>query len=159
MKVYVALKKVGMGMLLSMLPFSASCALGTGPVISPEPQQARSREGGPPFAAAASTEDDKKTSGATEGTPGMRVYIDPKTGEFTKPPPGVAPTEVSPSLKDALSTSSEGLVETPSPAPGGGVMIDLQGRFRSPLTATRDAEGKLKIQHQPRPSESSEKKE
>jgi hypothetical protein len=50
---------------------------------------------------------------------------------------------------DALSTSSEGLVETLSPVPGGGVKVDLQGRFRSPLIATQDAEGKITIQHLP----------
>jgi hypothetical protein len=28
-------------------------------------------------------------------------------------------------------------------------MVDLQGRFRSPLIATQDAEGKITIQHLP----------
>lgn len=36
---------------------------------------------------------------------------------------------------DATSTSHEGLVSEPSPVPGGGVMIDLQGRFRNAATA------------------------
>ncbi|MFO7608801.1 MAG: hypothetical protein R6X35_06325 [Candidatus Krumholzibacteriia bacterium] len=36
---------------------------------------------------------------------------------------------------DATATSGEGLVSEPSPVPGGGVMIDLQGRFRSTATA------------------------
>jgi len=31
--------------------------------------------------------------------------------------------------------------------PGGGVKVDLQGRFRSPLIATVGADGKLKTQH------------
>ena len=60
----------------------------------------------------------------------MRIYRDPGTGELGDPP-AEAPAQVSLPPADALSTSSEGLVETPSPVPGGGVMIDLRGRFRS----------------------------
>jgi len=78
----------------------------------------------------------------------MRIYRDPVTGELGDPP-AEAPAQVSLPPDDALSTSSEGLVETPSPGPGGGVMVDLQGRFRSPLIATQDAEGKITIQHLP----------
>jgi hypothetical protein len=32
-------------------------------------------------------------------------------------------------------------------APGGGVKVDLQGRFQSPLFATVDANGKIKVHH------------
>ncbi|MBE0567194.1 MAG: hypothetical protein IH621_14635 [Krumholzibacteria bacterium] len=38
-------------------------------------------------------------------------------------------------IGDVTSTSHEGLVSEPSPVPGGGVMIDLQGRFRNTATA------------------------
>ncbi len=38
---------------------------------------------------------------------------------------------LSPQMQKALSTSGEGLVETASPVPGGGVMVNLKGRFRS----------------------------
>jgi hypothetical protein len=31
--------------------------------------------------------------------------------------------------------------------PGGGVKLDLQGRFHSPLAATIGPDGKLKMQH------------
>jgi hypothetical protein len=31
--------------------------------------------------------------------------------------------------------------------PGGGVKVDLQGRFQSPLFAITDANGKVKMQH------------
>jgi hypothetical protein len=78
----------------------------------------------------------------------MRIYRDPVTGELGDLP-AEAPAQVSLPPDDTLSTSSEGLVETPSPVPGGGVMVDLQGRFRSPLIATQDAEGKITIQHLP----------
>ncbi len=33
--------------------------------------------------------------------------------------------------------------------PGGGVMIDLKGRFRSALTATLSADGKVMMAHVP----------
>ncbi len=85
-------------------------------------------------------------------SPGMRAYIDPETGEFGVPPWWEAEargTEALVAPGASASTSSEGLVETPSPVPGGGVMVDLQGRFRSPLTATLDDDGKTKMQHSP----------
>ena len=46
-------------------------------------------------------------------------------------------------LSQSINTSSEGLVQVASPAPGGGVMIDLQGRFQSTAAAKVDANGKL----------------
>jgi hypothetical protein len=57
--------------------------------------------------------------------PGMRAYVDPATGQLLDAPPvGVAP-EPTPA---PLDRSGAGLAE--SPAPGGGVMLDLQGRFQ-----------------------------
>ncbi len=88
----------------------------------------------------------------------MRVYIDPNTGEIQEPPAGAPTAETTESLEKAFSTSSEGLVETPSPVPGGGVILDLQGRFRSPLVATQDADGKISIEHMPAVPGSGEKK-
>lgn len=66
---------------------------------------------------------------------GQWVHIDPKTGARVVPPAAVAV----PAPHPAFSTSHEGLVE--QPAPGGGVMVDLQGRFRSAATATVGADG------------------
>ena len=83
-------------------------------------------------------------AGAGEGSAGMRVYIDPVTGEFAEPPAGAV---AAPSA--ASSTSDAGLVETPSPVPGGGVSVDLQGRFRSPLIATIGTDGKMTMRHLP----------
>lgn len=76
----------------------------------------------------------------TQSAAGMRVYRDPVTGEFVSSPPvGTAEPGVSKELADPLSTSSEGLVIRP--APGGGVMVDLQGRFQNTATVTTDADG------------------
>lgn len=48
-------------------------------------------------------------------------------------------------LNDVISTSSEGLVEQTSAVPGGGTMVNLQGRFQSAATATVDPNGKVVI--------------
>lgn len=82
-------------------------------------------------------------------TPGMRVYVDPETGEFVDPP----------SIKQgdsAQSTSAVDLVEEQSQVPGGGVMVDLKGRFQSPLVINRDAQGNTQILHSAPPVKSLE---
>jgi hypothetical protein len=83
-----------------------------------------------------------------EGAAGMKVYIDPQTGTIRRDPaPGTLPLQLTPQEQNALSTSHQGLVETPSPVPGGGVKLDLQGRFQSPLIGTIDANGKVQMRH------------
>lgn len=82
------------------------------------------------------------------GGSGVMIYIDPKTGRLLKEPaPGTVPLAVSPALDNARSTSHQGLVEVPSPVPGGGVEVDLQGRFQNPLIGTIDADGKVRMHH------------
>jgi hypothetical protein len=49
-----------------------------------------------------------------------------------------------PAVDPALSTSSAGLAE--EPAPGGGVMVDLRGRFRSEVGSTVDADGGVRTE-------------
>ena len=77
---------------------------------------------------------------APAGRAGQMIHADPATGARTAGP--VNPDEAAAALTNnpALSTSQEGLHE--EPAPGGGVMIDLQGRFRSAAEATIGADGK-----------------
>jgi hypothetical protein len=85
---------------------------------------------------------------APQGAPGFKVHIDPQTGRLLKEAaPGSVPLQLSPREQNARSTSQQGLREIPSPVPGGGVKVDLQGRFRSPLIATIDANGKVRMQH------------
>ena len=82
------------------------------------------------------------------GTAGWKVYVDPQTGVIRDgPAPGTVPPPSSPQEQNASSTSSEGLVPRPSPVPGGGVGLDLQGRFQSRLIGTIGADGKVKIHH------------
>ncbi len=77
-------------------------------------------------------------SGST-GSPGLKVYIDPATGEFATPPPGVFDETVGPQTRSAVPR--EELREVP--APGGGMMVDLKGHFRSYSVATQNPEGKI----------------
>jgi hypothetical protein len=72
--------------------------------------------------------------GTPAGTAGMRIEIDPATGALRS-------TTVAAPAGPAVSTSARGLVEKPSPR--GGVMVDLQGRFRSTVTAHVGANGKV----------------
>ncbi len=74
---------------------------------------------------------DKPKTGAAD----MKAYKDPETGKLGPPPQGASVPESSEALKNATSTSSEGLEE--KPAPGGGTMIDLKGRFQSTGSATK----------------------
>ena len=79
---------------------------------------------------------------------GMTIHVDPKTGAILKEPaPGSVPLQLTPQLRNALSTSHQGLVEAPADVPGGGVKLDLQGRFQSPAIVTTDPDGKVRMQH------------
>jgi hypothetical protein len=89
-----------------------------------------------------------ESAAVPSGAAGMMIHIDPQTGAVLREPaPGTVPLQLTPALQNAFSTSHQGLVEVPSSVPGGGVKLHLQGRFQSPLIATIDANGKLKMQH------------
>lgn len=80
--------------------------------------------------------------------PGITVYIDPNTGEFiSKPAVGKESLEVSPEMQNAMSTSDAGLYEERSTVPGGGYIIDLQGRFQSPLMHIQNPRGGVQTKH------------
>ena len=79
---------------------------------------------------------------AGETSAAMRAYVDPRTGRLTAEPPT---GRTVPPASGALSRSSVGLAEMP--APGGGYMIHLQGRFQSPLVATVGADGAVHVGH------------
>ncbi len=87
------------------------------------------------------------TTIVSPGTAGMWIYVNPETGEVEAPPPTMALFPLSQAEKNAMSTSDDGLVEEPSSVTGGGVMVNLEGRFRSPLAATRDGDGKITLRH------------
>ncbi len=89
---------------------------------------------------------DDKTSpspgvNASGASRGVRVYIDPVTGEFLEQPPKGAEPMVTPSA--ALPEPEQ--VE--SPVPGGGVMVDVRKRFQTPLQVHRGSDGKTVLRH------------
>lgn len=77
---------------------------------------------------------------------GMTISIDPESGEMRSGSHDVN-LQPSTSFLSSMSTSSQELEEVQSPDPGKGVKVNLQGRFQSPLVATRNAAGKLVIRH------------
>lgn len=76
------------------------------------------------------------------GGAGVRVAIDPATGELGLPSPEQARL-LGAAEEAALSRSSVGLHQVY--LPDGTVMIDLQGRFMDYLVARVDASGKLRV--------------
>lgn len=88
-------------------------------------------------------EDSKKTLDAEpqqiEATEASSVQNDKPVSSTTKSYPE----------ETAFITSTEGLTEKLSTVKGGGVLLDLEGRFRTPRTATIGADGKVHIGHEP----------
>ncbi len=82
---------------------------------------------------------------APQGAARMHVYIDPETGEFGEPPPEAASPEAPPQAALQLQSPSEELVEVPGTTAAGGFTLELNGQFQSPLTVTRDADGKISL--------------
>ncbi|MDQ3776921.1 MAG: hypothetical protein M3461_22520 [Pseudomonadota bacterium] len=79
---------------------------------------------------------------------GFKAYVDPVTGETLEHPDDAMP----PLELDAThSTSARGLREIVSPEPGGGVSVDLEGRFRVPLEAAVAPEQRPSIRHRDAP--------
>ena len=92
--------------------------------------------------------DEKTPSGDTAAVGGMKVYVDPTTGQIThSPPPSQPSMTLSPAEQNAFSRSSQGLVEVPSSGSAGGVKVNLQGRFQSPLIATVGPYGRAQLKH------------
>ena len=96
--------------------------------------------------AQAEAQADVKTTQPAE-TAGMRAYFDPKTGKIGPPPADQAAPLPSAAQQNAYSTSADGLVVVP--APGGGQMIDLQGRFQTSITATLKPDGTVQTDCHP----------
>jgi hypothetical protein len=147
-------KQVTRGLKASLLGVGACLIVAVHPVfpeegqavLSGQPQTGAATSGPQPLA--------EKPATVPEGASGMIIHIDPQTGELRKTPaPGTVPLQLSPQERNAFSTSHQGLVEMPSSVPGGGVKLDLQGRFQSPLVVTIDRDGKIKMQHLGEPPE------
>jgi hypothetical protein len=146
--------QIKLGTLILIL--STGCAPGIPPVAEKKGEQVTNSETShPPQGTARAAEAKQATGGAAEKAPGMIIYIDPKTGEILPGPPA----DWTP-LQDEKSTTGP-LPEpqvVPSPVPGGGVMIELDDRFRTPLKATVGPDGKVIIKHESEKPAASEKK-
>jgi hypothetical protein len=77
----------------------------------------------------------------------QKANVDPETGEWVGPPEHDGPVDAGPIEASDLSKSAEKMEEKSSPVPGGGMMIDLKGRFQSHISATIESNGKTKIEH------------
>jgi hypothetical protein len=77
------------------------------------------------------------TSSSKSQSATMQVFIDPRTGEITQPPAAERSAAGMQETVGVINTPAEGLEETSSPVSGGGVVIDLQGRFNRPTTTTQ----------------------
>ena len=142
MKRFTQRNRMAPGLLMGLLALGAGLVMAVPPAFPEEGQSAS--PGQTPRGSNAGASQPPAT--VPDGAAGMIIYIDPQAGVILhEPAPGTVPLQVIPGLHNALSTSHQDLVETP--AAGGGVKVDLQGRFQSPLTATIDANGNLRIQH------------
>ncbi|ETX01426.1 MAG: hypothetical protein ETSY1_07445 [Candidatus Entotheonella factor] len=90
-----------------------------------------------------------KPTNTKQSTSQQKAYKDPETGKLGPPPEAADALESLEALRHVTSTSLEGLEE--KPAPGGGTMVDLQGRFGSAIMATKDKNGNLTLSHVPKP--------
>ena len=80
--------------------------------------------------------------------PSMTVYLDPNTGEIlSNRIKGQESLEISPKMQNAMSTSDTGLFEKRSTVPGGGFIVDLQGRFQSPMVHIQHSNGDVQTKH------------
>jgi hypothetical protein len=93
-----------------------------------------------------------------ESAPGIIVHIDPRSGEFTSQPAEALPAQKGQQSVEKAREPALELHETLSPVPGGGVAIRLGESFFTPLTATIDADGKLRLEHVPTLPDSPDKK-
>jgi hypothetical protein len=128
--------KFGLGVLIAT--FTNGCvAYTTQQISSSEPQISHSQ-----------STPDQKTEPPGKA-PAIIVHIDPQTGRIISSPATPAPGQVPQPPLDTAKPPLPQLQETLSPTPGGGVMIELDERFRTPLTATIDADGKVRFEHKP----------
>ena len=70
---------------------------------------------------------------------GMRVYLDPETGE-PGAQPSAAVVELNPELENALRHDDEGLTQVTHP--NGAVSMNLEGRYEEATVVHIDANGK-----------------
>lgn len=134
------MKKTSLAMLsLLALMLVGAASAGDGPAPAEPQEPAATAAAATPEAAGA---DDNPTA-APHSAASMVVTKDPVTGRLRPATAEEMEQVLTEDMRKALSTSPEGLVEVPSPVPGGGVMVDLKGHFLSLTTAAVDAQGQV----------------
>ena len=86
----------------------------------------------------------QKAAGAAALGAGRGVHIDPATGRPTRHPTAAQREAVRAGLAALVNRSPAGLVETAGPR--GGMMVDLQGRFRMGLALYLDDTGTSELE-------------
>ncbi|MEA2953236.1 MAG: hypothetical protein QOD40_1276 [Alphaproteobacteria bacterium] len=141
-------KQVMRRLLTGLFGVAAGLVAAAQPAFSEEGTPASSEQMQPGSGTSVSPSPAEAPAGIPEGAAGLTVHIDPQTGKILRErAPNTVPLQLSPREQNSLNTSHEGLVQVPNSAPGGGVKLDLKGRFQSPLVVTIDANGKTKIEH------------
>ena len=89
---------------------------------------------------------------ATTASPGVtslqKAYVDPDTGELISRPVQKELDEGDAAQPSTLGGPNEESLEIePSPVEGGGIMVDLKGRFQNPIKANVDGKGDARIDH------------
>jgi len=93
------------------------------------------------LSATAAAEPPSRDGGPPSGTSGMVIYRDPVTGKLATPPPGALPASSGIGAKAAGTP-----VERRGTTPGGGYIIDLNGRFTNTMRVTKDADGRNRVE-------------
>jgi hypothetical protein len=81
---------------------------------------------------------------ASNSNAGYVVHFDDK-GKIVEAVSPQDQADFNAQLNAAINTSSEGLVEQVNPVAGGGIKLDLQGRFQSAQVATKKADGSVYV--------------
>ena len=82
---------------------------------------------------------DTHQPGDPAGAAGMKVYLDPETGELQAGPAAAAQNELDVDTQDAVRRDSEGLKLVRHA--NGAISMDLQGRYQSVATIRIDENG------------------
>jgi hypothetical protein len=91
----------------------------------------------------------KHSASGSARAPGMVVHIDPNSGQIVTPPVESQKAEILQQSSRAIQKPRPQLYQTLSAEPGGGIVIELDDRFLTPLTATMDGDGKVRLEHLP----------
>ena len=121
-------------LLLTAVAFCSYCTEGPQPLDTPSHRSAENGSRNLPPAPA-------NAPAGPAAAAAQKAAVDPDSGELVAGPAEPAFSGPQAMRQADTEASTETLDEQPSPVPGGGVMIDLKGHFRSPVSVTVDSDG------------------